>query len=398
MTNKNILIFFGIAIHCFGCSTSIPEADLSIVDAKKNQLIQQWANTPKSQRLSSFHKIMKSEYGHVQPLNKKESCKIPNLKYPEFVDVKHSVFWDGECSNGYGVGLGRIIVKSSYDHFELIMNLPPDGLIPTSAYQWFRDYVHNRTEYGFDYATGESEVAADEITNKDNNLEAIHYIGAFTVDGSYVTRDILSSSGKSTMVFYANPFYSYIKTIIPDPTRDVNYGLVTLAAGNSVGVSKVVFKNGLSATYIHPDVKNQVRVPDNYFDNMLYELNKAQEYSSKANAQAQTAKKMFDIYLYKACNNGNKTDGIDSDLYRQICVYESQVSEIIGLITKNSEYNQRNRLDQINQQRLIRAREVEAAAAQEQATAIQQLNNNLSRPKSTTCLNMGFGIVNCSSH
>jgi len=131
---------------------------------------------------------------------------------------------------------------------------------------------------------------------------------------------------------------------------------------------------------------------------MLYELNKAQEYSSKANAQAQTAKKMFDIYLYKACNNGNKTDGIDSDLYRQICVYESQVSEIIGLITKNSEYNQRNRLDQINQQRLIRAREVEAAAAQEQATAIQQLNNNLSRPKSTTCLNMGFGIVNCSSH
>ena len=77
---------------------------------------------------------------------------------------------------------------------------------------------------------------------------------------------------------------------------DVNYGLVTLAAGNSVGVSKVVFKNGLSATYIHPDVKNQVKVPDNYFDSMLYELNKAQEYSSKANAQAQTAKKCS-IYI-----------------------------------------------------------------------------------------------------
>ena len=399
MTNKKLLLILGTVINCFGCSTSIPEADLTIVDAEKNQLIQQWANTPESEKSRSFnfYKIMKSEYGHIQPLNKKESCKIPYLKYPGFVDEKHNFFWDGECSNGYAKGLGRIIVKSSYDHIEYIIDLSPDGVIPSRNYQWFRDYVHNYTEYGLDYANGESEVAVETISNENQSLNIHQSLRATYSNGLYMTENKISSDGESSIISYSNPLYQYAKFIITDPTRDVNFGLVTFSGGRDIGVSKVVFKNGMTATYIG-DIKNQVRVPENYFNNMLNELNKAQEYSSKAGKMARIAKNMFDTYLYKACNSGgNKTHGIDLNLYNQICVYESQRNEIASQLAKRAESEQRNRMEQINQQRIIRAREAEAAAAQEQATAIQQLNYNLNRPRSTTCLNMGFGIVNCSS-
>ena len=99
-----------------GCSSKydIPDADLKIVDAEKNSLIKQWEQYPNESRYKMFYKIIKDDYGFVQPSNKKQTCRMPKIIYHGFTDSNHDYFWDGNCKDGYAEGLGRGIAKSTY--------------------------------------------------------------------------------------------------------------------------------------------------------------------------------------------------------------------------------------------------------------------------------------------
>ncbi len=59
----------------------------------------------------------------IQPKNKKESCKVyvsinPNDDKTEKSD--YSLFWDGECKDGYAYGLGREIENTMLNNIQQI--------------------------------------------------------------------------------------------------------------------------------------------------------------------------------------------------------------------------------------------------------------------------------------
>lgn len=388
-----------------GCSSKydIPDADLKIVDAEKNSLIKQWEQYPNESRYKMFYKMIKDDYGFVQPSNKKQTCRMPKIIYPGFTDSNHDYFWDGNCKDGYAEGLGRAIAKSTYDHFELIINFPGNGVIPSEFFYWFRDYVNNLTQYGFDFATGEDRIAKTMISN--SPFQIINTLSAATVNGEYAIRNITNMDGEGTNITYVNKYYGYKKTIINDPTISMDFDLSTLAIdGKQVGMSGVMLKNGVFVTY-EPNTNQQLKVPVDYFNGMNIEFDKAVTYSREANNYANSAKHLYDTYFYKACSNTGLIDGIESSLYHKICTYEQQFRDSIATLNNKIESDRKSRLDQINQQRLIQAREAEARAAQmraqaaqDQANAVNMLNFNLNRPRQTMCTNFGFGIVNCSTY
>lgn len=373
---------------CFnGCSSNAhdntPKFDLNVVDAERNQLIRQWnsySGLEKKVQLG-FFKLIKQEYGHTQPDNKKVECKIPIMRHPAYKDAEHKVFWDGNCKNGYGIGLGRVIVKGINDHAELLIDLPQNGVIPREILYWYRDYTLNHTEYGFDSAEGEFKGAHERVTKTPFSLT--RELAVSTIDGTYGLGEFVNSAGMFIVNSYANPLFIYRKIINEDPTYPLAFELQTLNPQKRqiIGISKAILKNGEIRTYL-PNGMN-VRVPYEYFNDMNIELNKVQMYVSEANNYAEKASELYEIYIHKSCNKTSSTNGIESELFRKICFYWTQFDDDITQVMNTIKSNQEHRQKLINEARIRRAAE-RARAEEERARAEEERKENERRMAADT--------------
>lgn len=346
-----LLWVLSIFCCCNGCSfNNGPEINLSVVDAEKNQLFKQWESYSYQERQQQFQffKLMKREYGYTQPDNKKVACKIPTIRHPAFKDVEHKVYWDGNCKNGYGVDLGRIIIKGVYDHAELIIDLPQSGFIPLEYLYWYRNYTENLTEYGIDLTTGESNVAREKINKTPFFINSS--LEASTGDGVYQFEKYIDANGLFFSINYLNPLFGYRQIINEDPTYPIAYELKTTnhQTRKIMGVSKAVLKNGTVLTYL-PSGTN-VSVPRWYFNIMETKLERVPNYVSSASNYVEKAGKLYEIYVQKSCNNTNSTNGIESNLFHKICSYGAQFNDDIAQVLQKIELAQehRQKLAQIN--------------------------------------------------
>lgn len=344
----------GCSSNTYGNTSGL---DLNVVDAERNQLIRQWnsySGLEKKVQLG-FFKLIKQEYGHTQPDNKKVECKIPIMRHPAYKDAEHKVFWDGNCKNGYGIGLGRVIVKGINDHAELLIDLPQNGVIPREILYWYRDYTQNYTEYGFDSAEGEFKGAREMVTKTPFSLTRTLEVA--TIDGEYGVGEYVNSTGMFIVNRYANPLFIYRKTINEDPTYALAYELQTLSPQKRkiIGISKAVLKNGEIHTYL-PNGMN-VKVPYEYFNDMNVELKKVPMYVSQANNYAEKAGELYEIYMHKSCNKTNSTNGIESELFRKICFYWTQFDDDITQVMNTIKSNQEHRQKLINEAQIRQAAE-----------------------------------------
>ncbi|MBQ8708938.1 MAG: hypothetical protein IJ523_12715 [Succinivibrionaceae bacterium] len=387
---------------CIASCSSTPKADLGNIDDEKNQLVSQWAAHSQSEKLKRFYKIIRTEYGYVQPRNKTEPCKAPVLRYPGFTDSDHAYFWDGACRGGFATGLGRLIARSVADHVEIILDLP-QGSIPGDYLYWLRDYMGNHTEYGIDYASGESKVFKERIETAPLNISSV--LSSTAAEGDYGIgnfKDLVK--GERTTEMFSNPKYSYKKAVSADPSDPVAYTLsaTNFKTGQELGAVGVWYKDGSHDARLAGG-SEKVSVPDSYFYDMNMTLNLIPQRLVDAMTYVQKAKRLYETYAQSACAR-NSTDEILPDLYYQICTYDLRFRDRAAQLEQKIEGDRRAGLDPEIQQRLIKAKGSEAAssgkrvkAAEEHARAIDNSNLNLNLPAQILCSNFGHGITICSS-
>lgn len=396
---KKILLavsFCTVAGCVAGCS-SLPSVDPEVTDARKNQLKQQWKNIEdnvNSQRLLKPNIISNN---FRQPSNKKEKCLIGEADV--FMDESLSIYWDGGCKNGFAYGLGREIVKGPYTHVEEITfhDREKEVIFNNSHLIWHRDYIGKTTRYLLSYTNNYSLGNIIYIEDSDK-FDIKQTIGKH--DGSIFYGKVISIL-PGVITVSANSLLLYLFGEFNDPTIKGNFkgGVYERETNAPLGLEFIGYKDG---SVINTYNGQLVATPDNYWLDFEAQIRMANnEYNKGVNAYKQV-QNMVERYLYKACGNEPVPEGIPKELYKTICTWDMQfVDKINNVIASNKEKIDQ-KIIQMNNERLIQAREIEARAAQERveaekdkAKAIKDLQNEMSKPKNTTCMDLGFGMVNC---
>lgn len=71
---------------------------------------------------------------YFQPVNKTEKCLAPNIDFENEFPASPTLYWDGECSDGYASGLGRIITVVGDNHYESIIDLKNSTSIDAGSF------------------------------------------------------------------------------------------------------------------------------------------------------------------------------------------------------------------------------------------------------------------------
>ena len=117
---------------CVG-QPSIPKVEEAEVGIYEKNYMSEYENIKKQSE------NYKPAFKWVQPKNKKEECKVyvsinPNDDKTKKAD--YSLYWDGECKDGYAIGLGREFSIGKQTYVEAIGEYKGGKNIP----QYFYDF------------------------------------------------------------------------------------------------------------------------------------------------------------------------------------------------------------------------------------------------------------------
>ena len=130
-------------------------------------------------------------------------------------------------------------------------------------------------------------------------------------------------------------------------------------------------------------------MPESYFQNADRIFSEIKNAVFQVQTEQQKASMLRIQYKNKICKDDVKVNFMDNEEYKAICNENKKIAELkikIDAKLAQLEKLKESKRNEINQQRLIQARETEAAAAQKKANAavqanynqsIQNLNNNL---------------------
>lgn len=383
--NKNIIasaIFINASLLT-ACVSLPPTISTEVADAERQALNKQFL-----QEKANAQDI-KKEKKYKQPINKKEKCLLAEAD--EYLAEGIKVYWDGDCVNGYASGLGREIAVGDYMHREEIYN-PAD--VDKDTYGVSRDYVTNVTIYGKHSATDNTTSIAKVTINDQGNFDIITELNHLTNHEGWGRSSSLANPFIQRF-YYANNFYTYLTQKSNDPTSQIVKTCETkeTKTGKNIGVSFGQLANGHSVFLFN---NQEVTVKPDYYQDYNNTIAKEEEYSKQASMNAGKAQELYKKYLYKACKSSANTNGIPQKLYKEICTYDSQFDEKTQMVLQHNEQVYAQKQNAIANERLIQAREMEAAAAQQQANAIRQQAIQNSLPKYTQCFSLG-GMTNCST-
>lgn len=389
ISKLNCLFLFASFISgCSLISNSFSSIDVSSVDAEKNSRIAQW-NSFKQQAERKKEPLFK------QAANKKQKCLIPQSR--EYMADSVTVYWDGDCLDGYAHGFGREIDVSDYMHQDVITVLDHSTVEDDSVGKiaWIRDYVSSTTS-GKVFLNGEAKGYVTKVISSPS-FDIVRTEGHFLKNGAFSgVRTSISHPDEKENLFFT-PFFIYHYFENSDPTVNLSFlGVTTESSGNrTLGLLMEGTKSGQFYSSYN---KQPVQTPPGYWNDFNEEIRKASNNANDAKVVANKIDEMLQKYLYKACKKDVNTDGIPKTLYSEICTFDSKYIPQIQAVVQQYREDQKQRQDQINVQRIIAAKEAEALAAQNAADAAQQAVVSANRIKNSTCVNYGYGIITCNTY
>ena len=125
----------------------------------------------------------------------------------------------------------------------------------------------------------------------------------------------------------------------------------------------------------------RVQLPQSYFNNANTIFSEIKQEANIALEAQRRALVIKEKYKKKICKDSVKVDFMDNNEYKAICKEDDKIAELKTKIdAKLAQINQakQSKREQMSQERLIQAREAEAAAAQRRADAAEQANFNQS--------------------
>ena len=267
----------------------------------------------------------------TQPINKKESCKLPTTS-DQLGRSNFRAYWDGDCKNGYAFGLGRDIAISDTHHMEEIVIHNGTGLwykgMPAVTY----DFVNNSVRYWvvgekFPELSGLSESMSNSISGFSVNYRAAKVYP----DGSMSTVDF---SPFSPWRFYQEvdqrivyrfsdhalaPFVDYSQNTFVMEVVDPKDGKVG-------GVAIVRFgKDKVQHFQIEGDNKKIVTASEEYVSHLQGKYRNLLDVVRSINVEE--ARKIEREYLYFACNGKHRIDKLGRDVSSKSCNWRDRFKE-----------------------------------------------------------------------
>lgn len=344
--------------------------------AEEQEKLEHYASYEKNY-LSEYNNILKNtpelKTTYIQPANKKEPCKIM-FSHTEndqwFKEETYKVFWDGECKNGYADGLGREIEKDTLmDKWGLAIY--KNG-IPT--YYIINYVLENKVFEGVDDQNERIGIHTS-ITDKMSDIDV-------TIEGQ-----VYNHKNYTALVIYTSPFwngtYQYIKGYPNFNYRYINnqnnveakydfqFFLTDHKNRNGWAIEKL--KNNdklLTGEYVNN--KGQlVDLPSSYntkADEIIKEINEAQQKAYQAQEQAQLVKKQ---YMKKICKDTVKVDFMNNEDYKSICSNQKE-KELYTKINNKLERLTKEKIAKLEQQRYNEQQKQQEQYKQQQLTLERQ--------------------------
>lgn len=271
---------------------------------------------------------------YVQPLNKKEDCKLPTTQ-AQLDRQDFRAYWDGQCKNGFAFGLGRDIAISDTHHYDAVTIHDGSGSnfsSPTVIY----DYVNSRIQYRM----GASKFPAGTMLEE-------HYdnpISGFNINTTLKVRDELGNEFHLYMSPF-NPLRRFVNQSrngpiafrfddrsaapVTNPKAAVFVAEILDPRSMTVGgVAFVRFANGNVGHFkVGSGTNEPITIPTAYTDHMRSKYQEISNAISRAHTSIERVKQVEREYLFKACNGKSGIRGLDSAIYTKICTWRDQFRE-----------------------------------------------------------------------
>ncbi len=322
------------------------------------------------------------KYKLIQAQNKKEECKIAlSTKFEDkSQEAGFSLFWDGECENGYASGIGRAILNTLVDSTHSIGYFEKGR--EKDYYNEIKPLIGTELNGIGNHDEGNGHFVITMVDDKNGNLDISYEYGFFSLNGLKTT--MKTYPFYDVVEYYKSyPNYSYaIKDLTKDEfdNRNYEFNIRDNKNGEFNGFGFASTKNGYTfgGEMVNGTLARRVELPQSYFNkvNSIFA-----EIKNEANIALEAQRKALIIkekYKNKICKDSIKVDFMDNKEYKAICnenekiaILKTKIDAKLALI----EQQKQAKRQQQNQQRLIQAREAEAIAAQRRAAAAEEANN-----------------------
>ena len=318
----------------------------------------------------------------IQAANKTEPCKM-YIGYNPINDrtlkAGYKIFWDGKCKNGYAYGLGREMERGFLVNTDAIALYSGQKKRPEYFIQ--TDNLRHISMEG-DINNGNYV----KTTVKDDGLKfnIWYQYGHFSTKPSDISLFINSSPFSDQLTYVkAYPNFSYfIGDFSNDEFTQDQYHF-NIVDGKSKQLNGFIFTTAKDHRAMAAEAKNgriirRVSLPKayvNYMYNILNEIKRAGQTAIDAQRKSLTIKQQ---YKDRICMKDIVVDFIDNKDYKAICNEKEQLAILKDKMEKKLaqiEKQKQLKREQLNTQRIIKAREIEAMAAQRQAAAAEEANS-----------------------
>ena len=315
----------------------------------------------------------------IQPINKKESCKIYFEGNASEVAVIEKAYWDGNCKDGYAYGLGREFLIRDVDTGSWISTYPGGQNKPTYH------SVSNYTSQSFGY--GDPEKGMSGVGKIGNATTGENYNQILTIQsgGDVYFKNFSVASGEiSYGKLYASGYAIGVQTQT-NPASPVLSISGIKKGGQFYGYGIATYRNGVVE---HKKVEPQGIVPAKLPGSYLAFLNNlGSEITAKLAAAEQNANESYrkvEAYKQKFCA-APKSNFEEPAHYRDICQEQGDVTAIYGrMMALSGERNARfERSVESQRQMAVQAAQIQAINNQTEAINHQTLTNSLNNLNNT---------------
>ena len=277
----------------------------------------------------------------IQPKNKKDECMIwvgYNPVDDRTIKNGYTLYWDGECTDGYADGLGSVFEISQFADRQQIATYSKGN---PDTYCVNLDPLNGITKEGecLYYTDKPSHYVKTTVADKQGDLNIAYEFG---VEMSKISPMIIMRSWLFYDVVEYYKIYPNFSYAIADLTknefdnRNYEFNLKEHKNGKYNGYSFATMKQGFtdSGEMVNGTLSRRVQLPQSYFDKANLILN---EIKNEANIALDAQRKALVIkekYKKKICKNDVQVDFMDNDEYKTICKEDEKFANLKVKIDK----------------------------------------------------------------
>lgn len=298
----------------------------------------------------------------VQPANLTKACKIwyHSPTPPEGI----AFYWDGQCKDGYAIGLGRAFLDSDQGLSSFLEEYPGGENVPTSYYR--ADHDLNGIALGDPWKGGSRDMKVYDGSDSFNLRDFYHFNSAADMTGNFMMTDTADDVIKWQKIYSNGSTLNFLHSTNEAEPRKFVAGYSD-NTGKYIGYSIIVYRNGVVEHWDQrssPPVMTQL--PAAFIDELNREYADMGAMFRMAEKTARAAQTKLNIYTRRICTGEISVDYVDSKVYGQICLEEGDLSPYSKKIiaARSAVEDRRKRNEEL-------ARENERQLAEQQAVASQ---------------------------